>query len=80
METLSKKGTLLNKSKNRKLDYEQNGSNYEIEIYELSEQKKEGKVTQRSFKRMNNFKVVMSEKALLNYLYSELYIENQINK
>lgn len=75
MNTLSEKGTLLNRSKNRKLDYQKKGSNYEIEIYELVEQKKEGKVTQRSFKRMNVFKVIMSEKTLINYLYTELYID-----
>jgi len=75
MNTLSEKGILLNRSKNRKLDYQKKGSNYEIEIYELVEQKKEGKVTQRSFKRMNVFKVIMSEKTLINYLYTELYID-----
>ena len=77
MTNLLNTGTLLNKSKTRKLDYQKKGKSFEIDVYELKETKKEGNVTQRSFVRMNNFNMVMTEKTLLNYLYAEGYIDNK---
>jgi hypothetical protein len=77
MTKLSESGTLLNKSKTRKLDYQKKGKSFEIDVYELKETKKEGNITQRSFVRLNNFNMIMTEKTLLNYLYAEGFIDEK---
>jgi hypothetical protein len=69
---LLKKGSLLNNDKQKKLDYEKNGSKYHIDIYEL--QKSNSK---KEYVRINNFKLIMDEKTLINYLYTELYTNNK---
>jgi hypothetical protein len=74
---LSEKGTLLNKEKNRKLDYQKKGSQYEIIVYELTGKKVNGQVTNYSFQRMSNFSLMMKEKALSNYLYAEGYTDSK---
>lgn len=78
MNTLPQNGTIFNKSKTKKLNYNKKTSkDFEIDIYELKEKKEKGKVTERSFVRANNFNLKMNEKALLNYLYSEGYVDEK---
>ncbi len=67
--------TLLNKSKDKKLDYKKIGSGYDIVISELISTKKDGVVNKGSFKRINNYKITMTEKTLLKYLYEEGYLD-----
>lgn len=77
MNMLQKQGTLLNKDKTKKIDYTKVGSRYEIVLSELKNHKQNGKTEQRSFVRVNNYKFTMNEKALLNYLHAELYLDKQ---
>jgi len=78
MNKLPEKGTLLNKSKTKKLDYHKKTSkDFEIDIYELKEKKENGQITQRTFVRANNFTLTMNEKSLFNYLYTEGYIDEK---
>jgi hypothetical protein len=66
---LKKRGTMLNKAKTIKLDYEKIGSNFAVSVYENFGTNKRSKLA--------NTKMVMNEQQLVNYMYAEGYIDNK---
>lgn len=64
---LSKKGIFYNKEKNKKLEYKKVQSGFEVNISKGD--------NKNNFKKINKYQMVLNEKSLINYLFTECYID-----
>jgi len=61
---LSQQGTFYTKDKNKKLEYYKKGNNYAFKVYDVEN-------------NTNEYEAIMNYNQFINYLYSELYIDDK---
>ena len=64
---LPKKGFFYNKEKNKKIEYKKVQSGFEVNISKAD--------NKNNFKKINKYQMVLNEKSLINYLFTECYID-----
>lgn len=78
-DLLSPQGTLISKDKKSKLDYKKVGDNYEFSVFD-GEVNPVKNYTKTQFKKRNGNSVVMSYQQFINFIYSEGFIDDKMEK
>jgi len=69
-------GTLVSKDKNKKLDYQKNGSDFKFVVYDGEKHPVDG-YERHKFKKQKGSEVTMNYNQFVNYIYSEGYIDDK---
>lgn len=73
---IPQQGTLFTKDKKNKLDYRKVGNDYVFKVYDVETNPVEN-YTRNQSKKRNDDEAVMDYNQFINYLYSELYIDDK---